>query len=180
LEAQFGVKLFGSRARSVAIDARTASAISRKSQARWQRCSKPDGEMLRHRRDRGGRALIRRTTLLHQHGADPGAGDFKRRNPGLILRVEATTINMPTSQLTVDVAIRYAASIHDRPQIRALIEVRGLPVCAACADQRRPAQAGDLSRQVLIHLTSQPRAWPALAQAGRDFGNDPARSALAR
>jgi len=48
-----------------------------------------------------------------------------------------------------------------------LVEVTGLPVCAPALIKSGLRKPKDLSRQVLIHLTSQPRAWPAwLNEAG--------------
>jgi hypothetical protein len=48
-----------------------------------------------------------------------------------------------------------------------LIEVNSVAVCAPALVKAGLRKKEDLSRQVLIHLTSQPRAWPAwLKQAG--------------
>jgi LysR family glycine cleavage system transcriptional activator len=45
--------------------------------------------------------------------------------------------------------------------------VKGLPVCAPALSKGGLKMPEDLSREVLIHLTTQPRAWPAwLKEAG--------------
>src|SRR5260221_3262721 len=48
-----------------------------------------------------------------------------------------------------------------------LVAVRGLPVCAPALIKAGLRNPQDLSVQVLIHLTTQPRSWPAwLKEAG--------------
>jgi LysR family transcriptional regulator, glycine cleavage system transcriptional activator len=97
----------------------------------------------------------------------PALPDFKRRHPALTLRIEATHQYADFNTSRVDVAIRYGREHSAGLKFEPLVEVKGLPVCTpalARAGLRRPE---DLSGQVLIHLTTQPRAWPAwLKEAG--------------
>jgi LysR family transcriptional regulator, glycine cleavage system transcriptional activator len=67
----------------------------------------------------------------------------------------------------VCVAIRYGREHSTGLKFEPLVEVRGLPVCAPALIKGGLRNPQDLSRQVLIHLTTQPHAWPAwLKQAG--------------
>jgi LysR family transcriptional regulator, glycine cleavage system transcriptional activator len=97
----------------------------------------------------------------------PALPDFKRRNPGLVLRIEATHQYADFNSSRVDVAIRYGREHSAGLKFEPLIEVKGLPVCAPALIKGGLRKPEDLSRQVLIHLTSQPRAWPVwLKEAG--------------
>jgi len=97
----------------------------------------------------------------------PALSDFGRRNPGLTLRIEATHQYADFNSSRVDVAIRYGREQSTGLKFEPLVSVSGLPVCAPALIRAGLRQPEDLSRQVLIHLTSQPRAWPTwLEQAG--------------
>src|SRR5258706_9732615 len=163
LESLFGVKLFVRGARSVRLTADGERYLAKVSSA-LAALQEAGREVLRHRRDRGGELWIsaRTSTVLI-----PALADFKRRNPGLILRVEATHQYADFNNSPVDVAIRYGREHSAGLKFEPLIEVRGLPVCAPALIKGGLRGPEDLSRQVLIHLTSQPRAWPLwLKQAG--------------
>ena len=97
----------------------------------------------------------------------PALSDFGRRNPGLTLRIEATHQYADFNSSRVDVAIRYGREQSTGLKFEPLVSVSGLPICAPALIRAGLRQPEDLSRQVLIHLTSQPRAWPTwLEQAG--------------
>jgi LysR family glycine cleavage system transcriptional activator len=100
--------------------------------------------------------------------AEPLAeGLSERRNPGLTLRIEATHQYADFNASRVDVAIRYGREHSTGLKFEPLVEIRGLPVCAPTLIKSGLRKPEDLSRQVLIHLTTQPRAWPGwLKQAG--------------
>src|SRR5206468_11236417 len=67
----------------------------------------------------------------------------------------------------VDVAIRYGREHSAGLKFEPLVEVKGLPVCAPALVKAGLHRQEDLADQVLIHLTTQPRAWPAwLKEAG--------------
>ena len=97
----------------------------------------------------------------------PALADFKRRNPDLTLRIEATHQYADFNASRVDVAIRYGREHSTGLKFEPLIEISGLPVCAPALIKGGLRAPDDLSREVLIHLTSQPRTWPAwLKEAG--------------
>src|SRR6266567_4481823 len=125
-----------------------ASVISRKSPPRWRRCRKP----------------VARCCGI---GAIAALADFKRRNPAMTLRIEATHQYADFNASRVDVAVRYGREHSTGLKFEPLVEVRGLPVCAPALIKGGLRSPEDLSREVLIHLTSQPRAWPVwLKEAG--------------
>jgi LysR family glycine cleavage system transcriptional activator len=166
LEALFGVKLFVRGARSVRLTADGERYLAKVS-AGLATLQDAGREMLRHRRDGGGELWISALPFFTSTVLIPALADFKRRNPATTLRIEATHQYADFNASHVDVAIRYGREHSTGLKFEPLIEVRGLPVCAPAlikAGLRTPA---DLSRQVLIHLTTQPRGWPAwLEQAG--------------
>jgi LysR family glycine cleavage system transcriptional activator len=93
--------------------------------------------------------------------------DFKRRHPSLTLRIEATHQYADFNASRVDVAIRYGREHSTGLKFESLVEVKGLPVCTPALARAGLQRPEDLSGQVLIHLTTQPRAWPAwLKEAG--------------
>jgi len=97
----------------------------------------------------------------------PALPDFKRRHPALTLRIEATHQYADFNASRVDVAIRYGREHSAGLKFEPLVEVKGLPVCAPALARSGLRRPEDLSAQVLIHLTTQPRAWPAwLKEAG--------------
>jgi len=97
----------------------------------------------------------------------PALPEFKRRHPQLTLRIEATHQYADFNASRVDVAIRYGREHSTGLKFEPLVAVKGLPVCAPALVRSGLKQPEDLSYQVLIHLTTQPRAWPAwLKEAG--------------
>ncbi|WP_426437747.1 LysR substrate-binding domain-containing protein [Bradyrhizobium genosp. P] len=97
----------------------------------------------------------------------PALPEFKRRLPQLTLRIEATHQYADFNASRVDIAIRHGREHSAGLKVEPLVRVRGLPVCAPArvkAGLRAPA---DLSREVLIHVTTQPLMWPVwLKDAG--------------
>jgi LysR family transcriptional regulator, glycine cleavage system transcriptional activator len=166
LEALFGVKLFVRGARSVRLTADGERYLAKVSGA-LAALQEAGREMLRHRRDRGGELWISALPFFTSTVLIPALADFKRRNPATTLRVEATHQYADFNSSPVDVAIRYGREHSTGLKFEPLIEVSGLPVCAPALVKGGLRRPEDLSRQVLIHLTSQPRAWPLwLKQAG--------------
>jgi LysR family glycine cleavage system transcriptional activator len=124
-------------------------------------------EMLRHRRDGGGELWISALPFFTSTVLIPALSDFKRRHPGVTLRIEATHQYADFNASRVDVAIRYGREHSTGLKFEPLVEVRGLPVCAPALIKGGLRHPEDLSREILIHLTSQPQAWPDwLKQAG--------------
>ena len=166
LEQRFGVKLFIREARSVrlTIDGERYLAKVSVALATLQEASR---EMQRHRRDASGELWISSLPFFTSTVLIPALPDFKRRNPGLTLRIEATHQYADFNASRVDVAIRYGREHSTGLKFEPLVEVRGLPVCAPALVRGGLRAPEDLSRQVLIHITTQPRAWPAwLKEAG--------------
>ena len=170
LETLFGVKLFVRGARSVRLTADGERYLAKVSSA-LAALQEAGREMLRHRRDGSGELWISALPFFTSTVLIPALADFKRRNPATTLRVEATHQYADFNSSPVDVAIRYGREHSTGLKFEPLIEVRGLPVCAPALIKGGLRRPEDLSRQVLIHLTSQPRL-AALAQSGRDFGNE--------
>jgi LysR family glycine cleavage system transcriptional activator len=124
-------------------------------------------EMLRHRRGNGDELWISALPFFTSTVLIPALADFKRRHPATTLRIEATHQYADFNSSQVDVAIRYGREHSTGLKFEPLVEVTGLPVCAPALIKSGLRKLEDLSRQVLIHLTSQPRAWPAwLNEAG--------------
>jgi LysR family glycine cleavage system transcriptional activator len=124
-------------------------------------------EMQKHRRDSGDELWISALPFFTSTVLLPALADFKRRHPGVTLRIEATHQYADFNASRVDVAIRYGREHSAGLKFEPLIDVRGLPVCAPALIKGGLRSPQDLARQVLIHLTSQPRAWPAwLNEAG--------------
>jgi len=166
LEAQFGVKLFVRGARSVRLTADGERYLAKVSVA-LAALQEAGRDMLRHRRDSGGELWISALPFFTSTVLIPALPDFKRRNPGLVLRIEATHQYADFNSSRVDVAIRYGREHSAGLKLEPLIEVKGLPVCAPALIKGGLRRPEDLSSQVLIHLTSQPRAWPVwLKEAG--------------
>jgi LysR family glycine cleavage system transcriptional activator len=124
-------------------------------------------DMLRHRRDANAELWISSLPFFTSAVLIPALPDFKRRNPHLTLRIEATHQYADFNASRVDVAIRYGREHSVGLKFEPLVAVKGLPVCAPALVKGGLKHPEDLSRQVLIHLTTQPRAWPAwLKEAG--------------
>ncbi len=166
LEAQLGVKLFVRDGRTVRLtvqgeqfrkDVATAlTALERASRAMTVRKAAEADEVWI-----SALPFFASTVLI------PALADFTRDNPGVTLRIEATHQYADFAQSGVDVAIRYGRENAAELKFEPLVRVSSVAVCAprlVKAGLRNPA---DLSRELLIHLTRQPRSWPAwLAGAG--------------
>jgi LysR family transcriptional regulator, glycine cleavage system transcriptional activator len=166
LEAQFGVKLFVRGARSVRLTADGERYFANVSLA-LAALQDASREMLRHRRDIGRALWISALPFFTSTVLIPALPDFKRRNPATTLRIEATHQYADFNASRVDVAVRYGREHSTGLKFEPLVAVHGLPVCAPALVKAGLRSPKDLSREVLIHLTTQPRAWPAwLKEAG--------------
>ena len=166
LEQLFGVKLFVRGARSVRLTADGERYFARISVA-LAALQDAGREMQRHRRDSGGELWISALPFFTSTVLLPALADFKRRHPGLTLRIEATHQYADFNASQVDVAVRYGREHSAGLKFEPLIEVKGMPVCAPALIKGGLRRPEDLARQVLIHLTTQPRSWPAwLKEAG--------------
>lgn len=166
LEQQFGTRLFIRGARSVRLtdDGERYLAKVSVALATLQEASR---DMLRQRGEASGELWISSLPFFTSAVLLPALPEFKRRHPQLMLRIEATHQYADFASSRVDVAIRYGREHAAGLKVEPLVKVTGLPVCTPTlvkAGLRTPA---DLSREVLIHVTTQPRAWPAwLKEAG--------------
>lgn len=166
LEQQFGVKLFVRGARSVRLTpdgerylAKVAVALASLQDA--------GREMLRRRRDANAELWISSLPFFTSAVLLPALPEFKRKNPDLTLRIEATHQYADFNASRVDVAIRYGREQSAGLKFEPLVTVKGLPVCAPALIRSGLKAPEDLSDQVLIHLTTQPRSWPTwLREAG--------------
>jgi LysR family glycine cleavage system transcriptional activator len=123
--------------------------------------------MLRHRRDADAELWISSLPFFTSVVLIPALPEFKRRHPALTLRIEATHQYADFNASRVDVAIRYGREQSAGLKFEPLIAVSGLPVCAPALIKDGLRKPEDLAGQVLIHLTTQPRSWPAwLKEAG--------------
>jgi LysR family transcriptional regulator, glycine cleavage system transcriptional activator len=166
LEQQFGVKLFVRGARSVRLTADGERYLAKVSVA-LAALQDASRDLLRHRRDIGSELWISALPFFTSTVLIPALPDFKRRNPTTTLRIEATHQYADFNASRVDVAIRYGREHSTGLKFEPLIEVKGLPVCTPALVKAGLRSPEDLSRQVLIHITTQPRAWPAwLKEAG--------------
>jgi LysR family transcriptional regulator, glycine cleavage system transcriptional activator len=166
LEAQFGVKLFVRGARSVRLTADGERYLAKVSSG-LATLREAGREILRHRRGGGDELWISALPFFTSTVLIPALADFKRRNPGLTLRIEATHQYADFNASRVDVAIRYGREHSTGLKFEPLVEVSGLPVCAPALIRRGLRAPEDLSREVLIHLTTQPLIWSAwFKQAG--------------
>ena len=90
----------------------------------------------------------------------PALPAFKRDHPGMTLHIEATHQYADFDRSGVDVAIRYGRERTAGLKLEPLVDVGSLPVCAP--QLRRSLRAPpDLAKATLIHVSAQPRAWPA-------------------
>jgi LysR family glycine cleavage system transcriptional activator len=125
-------------------------------------------DMLRQRRETSGELWISSLPFFTSAVLLPALPEFKRRHPQLTLRIEATHQYADFNGSRVDVAIRYGREHSAGLKVEPLVQVRGLPVCVPALVKGGLRTPADLSREVLIHVTTQPRAWPAwLKDAGQ-------------
>ncbi|WJR77814.1 LysR substrate-binding domain-containing protein [Bradyrhizobium sp. NP1] len=156
LEAQFGAKLFVRGTRSVRLTLDGERYLEKVSVA-LTALRQASRELQRHD---GGELWISSLPFFTSTVLLPALSDFRRRHPGLTLRIEATHSYADFNNSRVDVAIRYGREQAAGLKLEPLVAVTGLPVCAPALVKgglRRPA---DLSDQILIHLTTQPASWP--------------------
>jgi LysR family glycine cleavage system transcriptional activator len=166
LEEQFGTKLFIRGTRAVRLTAEGERYLAKVSAA-LATLQDASREMTRQRHDGGGELWISSMPFFTSAVLLPALPDFTRRHPTLTLRIEATHQYADFNASRVDVAIRYGREHSAGLKFEPLVEVKGLPVCAPALARSGLRRAEDLSAQVLIHLTTQPRAWPAwLKEAG--------------
>jgi len=166
LEEQFGTKLFVRGARSVRLTADGERYFAKVSAA-LAALQDASRDMLRHRRDAGAELWISSLPFFTSAVLIPALPEFKRRNPALTLRIEATHQYADFNASRVDIAIRYGREHSVGLKFEPLVAVKGLPVCAPALVKSGLRKPEDLAGEVLIHLTTQPRAWPAwLREAG--------------
>ena len=166
LEEQFGVKLFVRGARSVRLTADGERYLAKVSVA-LAALQDAGREMLAQRRDSRSELWISSLPFFTSTVLIPALPDFKRRHPELTLRIEATHQYADFNASRVDVAIRYGREHSTGLKFEPLVQIKGLPVCAPALIKGGLQKPTDLSREILIHLTTQPRAWPAwLKEAG--------------
>ncbi|QOZ37606.1 hypothetical protein XH92_03665 [Bradyrhizobium sp. CCBAU 53421] len=166
LEQQFGTKLFIRGARSVRLTADGERYLA-KVAAALATLQEASRDMLRQRRETSGELWISSLPFFTSAVLLPALPEFKRRHPQLTLRIEATHQYADFAGSRVDVAIRYGREHSAGLKVEPLVRVSGQPVCTPALVKAGLRQPDDLSREVLIHVTTQPRAWPAwLQQAG--------------
>jgi LysR family glycine cleavage system transcriptional activator len=166
LEQQFGTKLFIRGTRAVRLTAEGERYLAKVSAA-LATLQEASREITRQRRDGSGELWISSMPFFTSAVLLPALPDFKRRHPALTLRIEATHQYADFNASRVDVAIRYGREHSAGLKFEPLVEVKGLPVCTPALARGGLRRPEDLSAQVLIHLTTQPRAWPAwLKEAG--------------
>lgn len=166
LEEQFGIRLFIRGTRSVRLTAEGERYLAKVSAA-LATLQEASRDMRRQRRDGNDELWISSLPFFTSAVLLPALPDFKRRHPALTLRIEATHQYADFNASRVDVAIRYGREQSAGLKFEPLVEVKGLAVCAPALIKAGLREPKDLSRQVLIHLTTQPGAWPAwLKEAG--------------
>ncbi|WP_298270987.1 LysR substrate-binding domain-containing protein [uncultured Bradyrhizobium sp.] len=166
LEEQFGTRLFVRGARSVRLTDDGARYLAKVSAA-LATLQEASRDMLRQRGQASGELWISSLPFFTSAVLLPALPEFKRRHPQLTLRIEATHQYADFSGSRVDVAIRYGREHATGLKVEPLVEVKGLAVCTPALVKGGLRTPADLSREVLIHVTSQPRAWPAwLKEAG--------------
>ncbi len=166
LEQQFGIKLFVRGTRAVRLTPEGERYLARVSAA-LATLQEASREMTRQRRDGSAELWISSLPFFTSAVLLPALPGFKRRHPELTLRIEATHQYADFNASRVDVAIRYGREHSAGLKFEPLVEVKGLPVCTPALARAGLRRLEDLAGEVLIHLTTQPRAWPAwLKEAG--------------
>jgi LysR family glycine cleavage system transcriptional activator len=163
LEEQFGTKLFVRGARSVRLTAEGERYLAKVSAA-LATLQEASRDMLRQRRESSGELWISSLPFFTSTVLLPTLPEFKRR---LTLRIEATHQYADFNGSRVDVAIRYGREYSAGLKVEPLVQVRSLPVCAPALVKAGLRVPADLSREVLLHVTTQPRTWAVwLKEAG--------------
>lgn len=129
LEEKFGTKLFVRGARTVRLTADGERYLAKVSAAllALQEASR---DMQRNRRDASAELWISSLPFFTSAVLIPALPEFKRRHPGLTLRIEATHQYADFNASRVDVAIRYGREHSVGLKFEPLVAVKGLPVCA--------------------------------------------------
>jgi LysR family glycine cleavage system transcriptional activator len=164
LEEQFGIKLFIRGTRFVKLTPEGERYLAKVSAA-LAMLQEASREVTRQRRDGSGELWISSLPFFTSAVLLPALPDFKRRHPALTLRIEATHQYADFNASRVDVAIRYGREHSTGLKFEPLVEVKGLPVCTPALVKEGLRSPADLSGAVLIHLTTQPRAWPSWLKA---------------
>src|ERR1700710_2290469 len=129
LEQQFGIKLFVRGARSVRLTADGERYLAKVSVA-LAMLQDAGREMQKHRRDAGSELWISALPFFPSTVLLPALADFKRRHPGLTLRIEATHQYADFNASRVDVAVRYGREHSTGLKFEPLVAVSLLPGCA--------------------------------------------------
>jgi LysR family glycine cleavage system transcriptional activator len=166
LEEQFATKLFVRGARSVRLTADGERYLAKVSAA-LATLQEASRDMLRQRRESSGELWISSLPFFTSTVLLPALPEFKQRHPQLTLRIEATHQYADFTGSRVDIAIRYGREHSAGLKAEPLVQVRSLPVCAPALVKGGLRAPEDLSREVLIHVTTQPLIWPIwLKEAG--------------
>ncbi len=159
LEERFGVRLFARGGRAVKLTPdgeRYFEAVSG-ALAMLEDASR---DLLREARGGQGELRISSMPFFTSAVLIPALPSFKRDHPGMTLHIEATHQYADFDRSGVDVAIRYGRERTAGLKLEPLVDVGSLPVCAP--QLRRSLRAPpDLAKATLIHVSAQPRAWPA-------------------
>lgn len=164
LEEWLGAALFTRSARRVVLT-REGKALLRETERAFARLTKA-AERLRLRN--GTRTLkVSALPLFTSAWLIPRLAQFQAKYPDIVLDIETSNRVADLDRDGIDVAIRNLRSPTPGAVSRKLLDVRGVPVCAAKlldgpAPLRTPA---DLARHTLIHVTARPEAWPAWLDA---------------
>jgi LysR family glycine cleavage system transcriptional activator len=159
LETLFATKLFLRGPRSVRLTAAGEQYLEKVSAA----LSTLEGagrDMTKLQRGKAGELWISALPFFTSTVLIPALADFNRSNPNLTLRIEATHQYADFNNSNVDVAIRYGREQSSGLRFEPLVEVSGLVVCSPTLVKAGLKGPQDLSRQVLLHLTTQPHSWP--------------------
>ncbi len=96
----------------------------------------------------------------------PRLQDFEAKHPGITLEIETTNRIADLDRDGVDVAIRNLRSPTPGLVARKLLDVIGVPVCAAkLLKGGNLSSPRDLARQTLIHISARPDAWDTWLKA---------------
>lgn len=159
LEERFGVRLFarGGRAVKLTLDGERYFQAVSGALAMLEDASR---DLLREARGGAGELRVSSMPFFTSAVLIPALPAFKRDHPSLTLHIEATHQYADFDSSGVDIAIRYGRERTAGLKLEPLIDVGSLPVCAPQLRRalRTPA---DLAKTTLIHVSVQPRMWPA-------------------
>jgi LysR family glycine cleavage system transcriptional activator len=168
LEAQLGTKLFVRDGRSVRLT-EDGERFRRQVSGALTTLERASRDIASRGRVDAGQVWISSLPFFTSTVLLPALDDFRRDHPELTLRIEATHQYADFAGSGVDVAIRYGRENSAGLKLEALVKVKRVVVCAPRLARAGLRSVSDLSRHTLIHLTRQPRAWPAwLSSVGAD------------